>query len=149
MNRGYQVSRRRIARIMRHNWLVSVYTVKKYKVYATKVNETAIVNEVNREFNNWAYKEVVVSDLTYVKVNNKWCYICILLDLHNHEIIGNSCWPNKTAKLVQEAFAMVKGKLHEIEYFHRYRGNEFDNQMVDEILKEFEIKGSLSKKGCI
>lgn len=148
MKRGHQVSRRRIARIMRHNGLVSVYTVKKYKVHATKVNEAAIVNEVNREINNRAYKEVVVSDLTYVKVNNKWCYICILLDLHNREIIGYSCGANKTAKLVQEAFAKVKGNLQEIEYFHSDRGNEFDNQLLDEILKEFEIKRSLSKKGC-
>lgn len=148
MKQGYQVSRRRIARIMRHNGLVSVYTVKKYKVHTTKVNEAMIANEVNREFNDRARKEVIVSDLTYVKVNDKWCYICILLDLHNREIIGYSCGPHKTAKLVQEAFAMVKGNLHEIQYFHSDRGNEFDNQLLDELLKEFEIKRSLSKKGC-
>lgn len=94
----YQVSQRRIARIMRHNGLVSVYTVNKYKVYATKVKEAEIVNEINREFNNRAYKEAVVSNLTYVRVNNKWYYICILLDLHNREIIGYICGPNKTAK---------------------------------------------------
>lgn len=51
---------------------------------------------------------MIVSDLTYVRVNNKWYYICILLDLHNREIIGYICGPNKLQKLVQEAFAMVK-----------------------------------------
>ena len=32
--------------------------------------------------------EVVVSDLTYVRVGNAWNYICILLDLYNREIVG-------------------------------------------------------------
>lgn len=145
---GYRVSRRRIARIMRYNGLVSVYTVKKYRVHKTNTNEALIPNEINREFNDRARKEVVVSDLTYVKVGNKWHYICILIDLHNREIIGHSCGPHKTAELVQEAFAKVKGNLNEINYFHSDRGNEFDNQMIDEILKEFKIKRSLSKKGC-
>lgn len=148
MKQGYRVSRRRIARIMRWNGLVSVYTIKKYKVSHTSVNEAVVSNEVNREFNERRYKEVVVSDLTYVRVLDKWYYICILLDLHNREMIGYSCGVNKTAKLVKEAFATVKGNLNEIEYFHSDRGSEFDNYMIDEILREFNIKRSLSKKGC-
>lgn len=148
MKQGHRVSRRRIARIMRCNGLVSVYTVKKYKVSHTSVNEAVVSNEVNREFNERSYKEVVVSDLPYVRVLDKWHYICILLDLHNREIIGYSCGTNKTAKLVKDAFATVKSNLNEIEYFHTDRGSEFDNYMIDEILKEFNIKRSLSKKGC-
>lgn len=89
-----------------------------------------------------------MSDLTYVHILDKWHYICILLDLHNREIIGYRCGANKTAKLVREAFATVKGNLNEIEYFHTDRGSEFDNYIIDEILKEFNIKRSLSKKGC-
>lgn len=54
----------------------------------------------------------------------------------------------KLQKLVQEAFAIVKAKFHKIEYSHSDRENEFDNQMLGEILKKFEIKRSLSKKGC-
>ncbi|WP_141770018.1 hypothetical protein [Bacillus sp. OV322] len=31
----------------------------------------------------------VVSDLTYVRVNGKWQYICVFIALFNHEIIGS------------------------------------------------------------
>jgi len=78
--KGKQVSRRRIGRIMKSQGLVSKYTVAQYKLYVDKCNEGKEVNVVNREFNNRDYLDVVVSDLTYVRVGGKWNYICVLLD---------------------------------------------------------------------
>ncbi|BDR73111.1 hypothetical protein K144316041_18190 [Clostridium tetani] len=37
--------------------------------------------------------------------------------------------------------------LTKVEIFHTDRGNEFKNKIIDEVLKAFEIKRSLSKKG--
>ena len=85
---------------MRENGLVSNYIVAKYKVHKTKVNEAKISNLVKREFNNRSQMEVVVSDLTYVRVNRKWNYVCLILDLHYREIIGYSVGPKKDALLV-------------------------------------------------
>ena len=38
--------------------------------------------------------------------------------------------------------------LKKIKIFHTGRGNEFKNKIIDEALDAFEIKRSLSKKGC-
>lgn len=89
-----------------------------------------------------------MSDLTYVKVQNKWHYICVLIDLFNREIVGHSAGPNKDAALVSRAFASVKGDLSQIEWFHTDRGSEFKNETMDELLLTFEIGRSLSKKAC-
>lgn len=108
------LSRRRISRIMRENNLVSVYTKAQFKPQPTQVNEDPGTNKVNRDFNQREKLQVVVSDLTYVRVNSSWNYVCILLDLHAREIIGYSCGPRKTARLVYEAFASVKQPLSRI-----------------------------------
>ena len=71
-NRGYRVSRRRISRIMNENGLVSNYTVASYRVHATSCNESPVTNIVDREFDNRDKLEIAVSDLTYVRVVNKW-----------------------------------------------------------------------------
>ena len=92
---GYIVSRRKIGRIMKQNGLVSNYTVAQYKPHVDKCNESKIVNELNREFNTDKPYAAVVSDLTYVRVNRKWNYVCLLVDLFNREIIGYSAGPNK------------------------------------------------------
>ena len=101
-----------------------------------------------RQFDNRKHLEVVVSDLTYVKVQNKWNYVCILLNLANREIIGYSAGKNKNASLVYDTFMKVEGSLKDVEIFHTDRGNEFKNKLIEEVLETFEIKRSLSKKGC-
>lgn len=144
---GFVLSRRRIARIMSDNDLVSVYTNKKYRPYKTKVNESTITNVIKREFDDRQQFEVVVSDLTYVRVGHSWNYICTIIDLHNREIVGYSCGQKKNAELVHRAFAKIHSNLRKIKYFHSDRGSEFDNYLIDNVLSTFGIERSLSRKG--
>ena len=145
---GIIVSRRKIGQIMKKYLLVSNYTVAQYKVKKSKCNKDKIENLVNREFNNREKLEVVVSDLTYVRVNNRWGYICNLLDLHNKEVIGYSVGEKKDAHLVYKALLTCRYPLTEIEILHTDRGNEYKNKLIDEVVTTFGIKRSLSAKGC-
>ncbi|MDD4753165.1 MAG: IS3 family transposase [Desulfitobacteriaceae bacterium] len=145
---GFQVSRRRIGRIMKQEGLVSNYTVAQFKPHVDKCNEANVANLVNRKFDEQPPLNVVVSDLTYVRVGMSWNYICVLIDLYNREIIGYSAGKNKNAQLVSQAFASVPMNLNKIQIFHTDRGNEFKNQIIDDTLTAFGISRSLSMKGC-
>jgi len=145
---GYQISRRRIGRIMKSQGLVSRYTVAQYKVHKETCNESEITNKVNREFSKRDYLDVAVSDLTYVRVGQSWNYICIIIDLFNREIIGFSTGRNKDSELVVKAFSRIKVNLQKIRIFHTDRGNEFKNKIIDDLLGAFKIDRSLSMKGC-
>ncbi len=145
---GLIVSRRKISKVMKENGLFSSYTVAKYKVHKETCNESEISNELNRNFKTERDLAVVVSDLTYVRVEGKWNYICLLLDLFNREVIGYSCGRRKDSMLVSKAFSGISRNLKNIGLFHTDRGNEFKNNQIDDILRVFEIKRSLSMKGC-
>ena len=145
---GQTVSRRKIARIMKHEGLVSNYTIAQFKPHIDKHNEAKIANKVERKFNNQPQYNVVVSDLTYVRVGMNWHYICVLIDLFNREIIGYSSGRHKDAKLVLQAFGRVETNLDKINIFHTDRGNEFKNKAIDNVLETFNIERSLSMKGC-
>ena len=148
MKTGKQVSRRRIGRIMKQEGLVSNDTTTQFKPQKDTCNESKTENVLDRQFQNREYRDVVISDLTYVRVGTHWNYICILVDLFNREIIGYSAGEHKTAELVKEAFQSVEGSLEEIRLFHTDRGNEFKNQTIEELLETFHIERSLSHKGC-
>ena len=111
---GKIVSRRRIGRIMKQEGLVSNYTIAQFKPHVPKCNEDAIENILDRNFDNQPKHQVVVSDLTYVRVGKNWNYICVLIDLFNREIIGYSAGANKDANLVMQAFLKVKMNLKEM-----------------------------------
>ncbi len=145
--RGLTVSRRRIGRIMKKFNLVSKYNKPSYKPQQTGVNQAKIENKLDRQFNPGKPMEVLVTDLTYVKVGKKWHYVCFILDLFNREIVGYSAGSNKTADLVLQALATITGDLHTVKLFHTDRGKEFDNHTIDQLLDTFKIERSLSRKG--
>jgi len=142
------VSRRKIIRIMTKMNLHSAYSIPRFKVHQGKVNDSQISNVLNRQFTGHPEYASVVSDLTYVRVNYKWNYTCLLVDLFNREIIGFSAGVHKNAELVYDAFITVHADLSRIDLFHTDRGGEFDNHIIDEVLNTFDISRSHSLKGC-
>ena len=100
----------------------------------SKCNEEKVENILDRQFNGRKILEVCVSDLTYVRVGNKWCYVCLIIDLNNREIIGYWLGDKKDSKLVEEALYSIKYPLNQIELFHTDRGLEFCNKRIKEIL---------------
>jgi len=145
--RSFHASRRKIGKIMRKYDLISNYTIRNKKKRKAVPNNDDIPNILNREFNEKSAFEVVVSDLTYVKIAGKWRYLCLLLDLCGRKIVGSAAGNQRNAKLVQTAFYSIQTDLRRISLLHTDRGSEFKNQVVDEILTAFNIKRSLSAKG--
>ena len=147
--RGKIVSRRRIGSILKTNSLTCIRRNSRPKgTKRARVNEAALPDVVARTFNGHKPHTHVCSDPTYVKVCGKWCYICLLIDLYNREIVGHAAGERKDARLVKSAFATLDFPISNIEVFHTDRGSEFDNAQIDEMLEVFGVERSLSKKGC-
>jgi len=142
-----KASRRKIGKVMKKYALVSNYTLRQTKKNKGPVNNDETANIVAREFDGREKYEVVVSDLTYVKIGGVWRYLCLLLDLCGRKILGSAVGNQKDAKLVETAFYTVQGDMRKIQIFHTDRGNEFKNQVVEQILNVFGIERSLSAKG--
>ncbi len=142
------VSRRRISRIMKENGLESCYTKAKYKVHHKEVNQEPVPNEVDRQFDGREPYEVLVSDLTYIQVKQQWMYLCIIVDLFNREIVGYSVGKQHDTDLVVTALYQIPKNLRHVGIFHSDRGGEFKGKRLKEVLEVFQIKQSLSKKGC-
>jgi transposase InsO family protein len=144
---GYKISRRKIRKIMDDYSLVSNYTIKQFKKHKSKCNESDTPNIVDRKFNDRKPLEVIISDLTYVRILNRWCYVCLIVDLFNREIVGYSAGKHHDANLVKKAFLTIKYNLEDVDIFHSDRGKEFDNILIEEVLSMFNIARSLSNKG--
>lgn len=124
--------------------LVSVYQKATFKPHSRGKNEAPIPNHLDRQFKQERPLQVLVTDLTYVRVGNRWAYVCLIIDLYNGLSLG---W-HKTAELVKQAIQSIPYALTKVKMFHSDRGKEFDNQLIDEMLETFGIKRSLSQAGC-
>jgi transposase InsO family protein len=115
---GITASRRRITRVMKSQGLISAYTKKKYRSKHTEVNQADMPNVLDRKFDGYRPLDALTSDLTYVRVANRWAYTCLFLDLSNREIVGHAASWNKDAKLVKAAFASMDASLYDVNVFH-------------------------------
>ncbi len=102
------VSRHRIGRITRQGELVSTYTTAQFRPHKDTCNESKVDIIVSHHFDKQTYRNVVVSNFTYVRVGMSWDYICVLVDLFNREIIGHSTEAHKTAVLVKRVFQSIR-----------------------------------------
>ena len=91
---------------------------------------------------------VIVADLTYIKVGQKWNYLCVLLELSTRKIGGFSVKLHKIAELVMQALSQIKVPLSSNALFHSPGRKEFDNQSLDSCIEVLDFIRSLSNKGC-
>lgn len=129
--------------------MVSNYTVAQFKPNKSYSNEALVKNELQRDFIQESELAVVISDLTYVRVSERWHYVCLFIDIFNREIIGHSVGENKTANFVCEAIASIFANLNNIQMFYTKRGKESDKKLIDDVLEIFNIQCSLSMKGAL
>ncbi|WP_337189486.1 MULTISPECIES: integrase core domain-containing protein [unclassified Gilliamella] len=70
------------------------------------------------------------------------------MNLSDRQIDGYHVGKYKTAELVMSALSQIKQPLSKLDLFHSDRGKEFDNRLLENCFKTFNITHSLSKKGC-
>ena len=121
---------------------------KRFRVHPGKPNEAELPNLVARELDGRAPRTHVCSDLTYVRAGGSWCYVRLLVDLYDREIVGRAAGSRRDALLVKAAFATLEFPISDIAVFHTDRGSEFDNAEIDLMLEAFGVERSLSARGC-
>jgi putative transposase len=146
---GLRVDRGKIAKIMKRLQLVAVVDPPRYKGPGkATVNNDMIQNILARQFSGRKLYEVIVSDVTYLKINQKWYFLCVMLDICSRQILSYAVSEHRDSALVEQAFKSMQIDHSRIEIFHTDRGSEFSSKIIGDLLRKYDIKRSLSEKGC-
>jgi len=127
--------------------LVSTYTKPKKNFSIPKTSPVDHPNLVCRKFNDRLPNEVIVGDVTYLRMFGKWYYLCTLLDLCGRYVVGYSFDKRRDSELVKQSFYSIKGNLGKISVFHYDLGSEANNKLIDNLTTAFGIKRSYSRRG--
>jgi len=149
LREGYQVSKKRIERLMQE---LNICAVAKKKYRATtdsKHTQPVAANSLNRNFRVNKPNQVWVADITYVYTQEGWLYLSTIMDLYSRKIIGWSLKNRITPDLVIEALNMAikqrkpgRGLL-----LHSDRGSQYASYCYQVLLKRYGILCSMSRKG--
>lgn len=86
--RGFDVSRPRVARLMRKNGIRPVHAKKFLVTTDSKHRYPVVENKLDRDFSAGGSGRAWVSDITYVKTAKGWLYLTVILDLFDRKVIG-------------------------------------------------------------
>lgn len=149
--RGMMVSRPRVARMMKAEGIKSIIQ-KKYRVSTTNSRHNYPVDEnhLNRNFKALSPGQKWVSDITYIRTDQGWLYLTIIMDLYDRKIIGWALSNTLTAGntvLAALRMALIHRPINGQLIFHSDRGVQYASVEFRNILTGKSITQSMSRKG--
>lgn len=89
-------------------------------------------------------------DITYLRTDEGWVYLAVVIDLWSRAVIGWSMSSRMTAKLACDALQMAlwRRKRPKNVIVHTDRGGQYCSADYQALLKRHSLHGSMSAKGC-
>jgi putative transposase len=146
---NWTVSTRRVKRLMREDGL-SPRIRKKFRVTTNSKHDFPIApNILNRQFTVNKPDAAWVSDITYLKVDNRWMYLVVFIDLFSRMVVGWELSDTLHHGFVLHAFqkAFWRRKPGQWLLIHSDRGVQYACDAFRNILNEYECIQSMSRKG--
>ncbi|MFQ3176793.1 MAG: putative transposase [Psychromonas sp.] len=147
---GFNVGSYRTRSIMRKLKLV-VTQRQAYKVTTKRKHSDSVANNVlNQQFNPTPANLVWASDVTYLRTNQGWMYLAIVMDLYSRRVVGWSISKRMTVDLVERALQMAinirqpKAGL----MFHSDRGSQYTSGRFSRLQNKYKITASMSSVGA-
>jgi len=145
---GKLISVGRVYRLMKSMSLPKMSTVKPMSTYP-KSEHGEYTNHLEQRFNPTAPNLVWVSDITYVKVAGRFCYICVIIDLFSRKVIAYKTSVKIDTRLVLDTFRMAyskrgcpKGGMFHSDRGSQYTAKEFRREIdIAEFVQSFSAKG--------
>lgn len=147
--KGIQCTRKRVARLMRENGIVSK-TRKKFKVTTYSSHKRPVApNLVKRNFSASKPDKVWTSDITFIPTRQGWLYLVVFLDICSRRIVGWSMKSRMTDQLVIDAFrhAWTHRKATKGLIVHSDRGSQYCSRSFKELLDQQGYRQSMCDTG--
>lgn len=145
---GYKVNHKRVLRLMREDNLLALY--KRRFVPTTDSNhDQKVYANLVPGLELTGLNQLWVVDITYIRLFSEWIYLAVVLDAYSRRCIGwaldrtlEADLPISALKQALATRSITPGLVH-----HSDRGVQYASNTYVEILKQADIRISMSRKG--
>ena len=149
--RGIRVGKDRVQKLMQRHG-IRARGKRRFKVTTDSRHDLPVSpNVLGREFAVSAPDTVWVGDITYIATDEGWLFLAVVIDLFSRQVVGWSLRKDMTREIVIDALRMAWFKRHPGKQagliFHSDRGSQYASQDFRNVLAEYGITSSMSRKG--
>lgn len=134
---------------MRREGLRSQTGYQRRKGHYGDKSTQAAPNTLARQFKVPAPNISWVTDITYIRTQEGWLYLAVVLDLFSRQIVGWAMKPRMTADLAVDALLMAvwRRKPKQPVLVHSDQGSQFTGGEWQDFLKAHNLSCSMSRRG--
>ena len=147
--RGHRVGKERVCRLMQKHG-IRARCKRKFVVTTDSKHDLPIAPDLLQcNFTPAAPNQVWTGDITYIATDEGWLYLAAVIDLFSRQVVGWSMQPHMQSSLVTDALKMAWFRRHPAPglVFHYDRGSQYCGREIQDTLKGYKMKSSMSRKG--
>jgi len=149
-NRGIACNKKRVARLMQQERLISVHHKKFCPQTTNSAHDLPIAdNLLQQDFSATAPNQKWVGDITYIPTAEGWLYLAVIIDLFSRRVVGWATGASLHAQLACAALRMAafrRGNPQAVVY-HSDRGIQYASAEFRAALSALKATPSMSRKG--
>lgn len=106
-------------------------------------------NYLNRQFNPERLNSFWSGDITYIRTQQGWLYLAIVMDLCSRKVISWAFSDKPNSELTTRALRLAVNKRQPSDkiYFHSDQGVQYTSDAFQQTLKEHQVISSMSRRG--
>lgn len=144
---------KKIRRLMKkYNLICPIRKANPYRRMAKALKTSNVAeNLVNREFTKYGPRKILLTDITYIPYNGKFCYLSTILDACTKQILAYVLSDSLEVDFVLETVNILIEK-HGIDIttetiIHSDQGCHYTSCSFIQLLKDKKLRQSMSRKG--
>lgn len=144
---------KKIRRLMKkYNLICPIKKANPYRRMAKSLKTSNVAeNLVNREFTKYGPRKILLTDITYIPYNGKFCYLSTILDAFTKQILAYVLSDSLEVDFVLETVNILIEK-HGIDIttetiIHSDQGCHYTSCSFIQLLKDKKLRQSMSRKG--
>ncbi len=148
-DRDVPVGKERVRRLMKLHGIQARGKKKFVVTTDSKHNLPIAENLLARNFTPEAPNRVWTSDITYIATDEGWLFLTAVIDLFSRHVVGWSMTPHMQTSAVTDALRMAwfRRRPEPGLIFHSDRGSQYCSHAFQDVLKDYKMKSSMSRKG--
>lgn len=147
-HQGFAVNGKRVLRMMREDNLLCVRR-RAFVVTTDSRHNLPVYPNLASHMAPTAVNQLWVADITYIRLRTEFIYLAVVLDAFSRRVIGWALGRTLQAELAVSALrmALVERKPKPGLVHHSDRGVQYASQTYTELLKQHQVRISMSRKG--
>ncbi len=150
---GKPMNHKKVLRLMnKYGLKCPIRKANPYRRMAKALKTDVIAaNLVKRQFKSHGPRQILLTDITYIRLNGSFCYLSVIIDAFTMQVLAYKLSNSLEVDFVLETIKMLmRNHLYSMNattIIHSDQGCHYTSVKFRELIKDFNLRQSMSRRG--